>query len=190
VSARIALTAGLLTLSAACVSGTSRRAAAGPVPLPPSAAALDPSYDWHGLILTPFGTLLKESPVPLHEVLLFHDEAHPATEAEMRDCFAIDGAPPRFVGRQPDQLLLCFDHDRLNRVEASVRLGAEEAAQVFAQACALWLKGPAPPAGGSTCEGRDGGVAFSAQLATVPGEAVPLSITLSDVASRDPSHVP
>ena len=189
---RTAWAVGVLAMSAACVSSTSRRPAERAVPTPPIAAATDPSYDWHGLVLTPFGTLFKESPVPLHEVLQFRDEAHPASEAENRDCYAIDGAPPRFVGRQPDQLLLCFDHDRLNRIEAAVRLGADEAAQVFAQACAVWLKsGAAPVPAGTTCEGRDGGIAFSGRLAAVPGQAaVPLSMTLIDVAMRDAAHAP
>ena len=40
----------------------------------PVAAPLDASYDWHGLVLMPFGTLLKSSPIALHEVLLFHDD--------------------------------------------------------------------------------------------------------------------
>lgn len=183
----IAAVLGVLSMSAGCVSSTQ------PLPkhaAPPAStvASTDPSYDWHGLVLTPFGTLLKESPVPLHEVLLFHDEAQPATEAQSRDCYAIDGMPPRFVGLQPEQYLLCFDHDRLNRIEASVRLGAEQAAQVFAQACAVWLKTGAPPGSvGTMCEGRDGGVAFSGRLVPVPGEAsVSLTMTLTDVAPREP----
>jgi hypothetical protein len=145
---------------------------------------MDASYDWHGLVLAPFGTLLKESPIALHEALLFHEESRSAADVETKDCYGVDGAPPRFVGRQPDEYLLCFDHDRLTRIDASVRLEADEAARVFARACSLWLKDSAPLQGvGNTCEGRDGGIAFSARLGSVPGEpSAPLSMTLSNAA--------
>jgi hypothetical protein len=160
--------------------------APGTHPAPVQAGAADASYDWHGLLVAPFGTLLKESPIALHEVLLFHDESHGGAEAG-KDCYAIDGAPPRFVGRQPDEYLLCFDHDRLNRIDASVRLAADDAAQVFARACALWLKNSAPSSEmGNICEGREDGIAWSARLEQVPGEAtVPLALTLSNAAERD-----
>jgi len=100
---------------------------------------MDDSFDWHGLVVVPFGVMLKESPLPLHEVLLFRDASRPAADADNKDCFAIDTAPPRFLGRTPDQYMMCFDHDRLNRVEASVQMTAAEAPPVFARACALWL---------------------------------------------------
>ncbi len=142
----------------------------------------DASYDWRGLVLAPFGTLLKESPIPLHEVVLFRDETHGTADADGKDCYGIDGAPPRFAGRQPDEYLLCFDHDRLTRVDVSVRVASEEAAQVFAQACALWLKESAPlQAMSDICEGRDGRITFNARLSGVPGEPTEsLSMTLSE----------
>jgi hypothetical protein len=188
-AARVAGAAALLTLSA-CTSTSSsdgRRAPAVAPTAAPSSATPDASSDWHGLVLVPFGTLLKESPIALHEVLLFHDASPGAADVDSKDCFAIDGTPPRFVGQPLDQYLLCFDHDRLNRVEAAVHLAAAEAAQVFARACALWLKSPASAvANGTTCEGRDGNVAFSARLGLAPGEqTAPLSITLSTAPVRD-----
>ena len=164
------------------------------VPLP---AALDASYDWHGLVRIPFQTLLKESPVPLHEVLLFHEEPRSA-DIENKDCYAGDATPPRFVGQQPETYLFCFDHDHLNRIEASVRLAAADGPTVLARACALWSKNsrtdPATVADaaveevqlpGNQCEGHDGGVAYSAHVALVPGDADgTLSITLLDVVPR------
>ena len=45
---------------------------------------MDASYDWHGLVLAPFGTLLKESPIALHEVLLFHEEPRGAADVEQQ----------------------------------------------------------------------------------------------------------
>jgi hypothetical protein len=174
----------------ACTACSGGRQRPEPPPAPPP-AVLDASYDWHVLVRMPFGTLLKQSPIPLHEVLLFHEG--PPAESENKDCFATDDAPPRLVGRPSDTYTLCFDHDRLNRVEAGVRLSAGEASDVFAKACALWLKntvtgsGTPPPAtpAGIVCEGREGDTAFSAKLLLVPGDATAtLTITLIDAAPR------
>jgi hypothetical protein len=203
--------AAMLPVVAACVpsrsSGNPPHAHGEPAAEPaPGGAVMDASYDWHVLIIAPFGMLLKDSPIALHEVLLFHDDARSGADADDKrsggdadgkDCYAIGGTPPRFVGRLPDQYLLCFDHDRLNRIEASVRLPADEAQRLFAQACALWLKNTLPigagattqagtiTGAGTTCEGSDG-VAFSARLALVSGEATAtLSMTLLDAAAQE-----
>jgi len=139
---------------------------------PPPAPPVDASYDWHGLMLLPFGTLLKDSRLPLHEVLLFQDVAQGGGDTLHQDCYAIDGAPPPFAGRQPDEYLLCFSHDRLIRIDASVRMPAEGAGALFAAACAEW-RGTRAPAGQTpdSCEGRDGVTRFSARLAAVPEPA-------------------
>lgn len=181
----------ILLIMAGCAASSSDK---HPVPVPPApaaAAALDASYDWHVLVLVPFGMLLKASPIALHEVLLFHDEAPGSVDADSKDCFTVDRPPPRFLDTQPDPYLLCFDHDRLTRIEASVRLTATEARQVLSRACALWLKSSAPPnADAGSCEGVEGRTAFSAHLASAPGDAgATLSLTLSSV-SRDDSHAP
>ena len=187
---RIGGSAALLAALHACTASspsTVRNVHAAPAAVP-SGPAVDASYDWHALLLAPFGMLLKESPVALHEVLLFRDSALPqgGADIESKDCYAVDGTPPRFVGRQPDPYLLCFGHDHLNRVEATVRLPGDEAQQIFARACALWLHGTAPSAAGSTCEGREGRIAFSAHLgATAENATLPLSITLSSPTERD-----
>jgi hypothetical protein len=133
--------------------------------------------------------------MPLHEVLVFHDESHASVDAESKDCFGIDRQPPRFIGTVPDPYLLCFDHDRLSRVEASVRLSAQEAPQIFAKACSIWQKtiapAPAPVLGDSNfCEGRDGSTAFNSHLVLTPGETTAtVSLTLSKVSGDDP-HAP
>ncbi len=154
-------------------------------PPPPAAAGPPPvSYDWHPLVIIPFGTLLQAIPLVLHEVLLFHDTEQPAG-GEEGDCFAISGAPPpQWAGRAPDEYYLCFVHDRLNRVEASVRLPADGEA-VFAAACAQWLGG-AERAAPSTdaCEGQDGAIGFRARLgAGEPAQSAgTLSISVFSVA--------
>jgi hypothetical protein len=154
--------------------------------LPQDGKRPDASYDWRGLIVMPFGTLLAASPVALHEVLLFHDAEH-AAEADPRDCYTIDGPPPRFVDRRPDEYLLCFAHDRLNRIDASVRMAADAAAETFARACSLWAGESAPrPASGATCRGRDGEIAFSAHLGDTPGDPTALlTLTLSAAADGE-----
>jgi len=148
--------------------------------VPPHGAAPDAAYDWHGLMVLPFGTLLKDSPLALHEVLLFQDAAQGGGDALHQDCYAPDGAPPPFVGRRPDEYLLCFSHDRLIRIDASVRLPAQSAGQLFAAACAQWQGTRAPaertPDG---CEGRDRMTRFSAHLAALPASGTPAAAALS-----------
>ncbi len=156
---------------------------------PPAAAAARPapvSYDWRPLIIVPLGTLLQAIPLSLHEVLLFHDAAQPGGGSDEGDCYAIGGAPPpQWAGRRPDEYYLCFVHDRLNRIEASVRLPADGAA-VFAAACAQWLEGSAPAAqSADACEGHDGAIGFRARLgggpegAAAAGEPAQSARTLS-----------
>jgi hypothetical protein len=144
---------------------------------------IDGSYDWHVLLVAPFGSVLKDVPLALHEVLLFRDQARGGTAADDAECFASDAPAPRFVGRTPDEYLLCFKQDRLARIQASVRLTAAEAPEVFAAACAGWLKNAARTAAGAaeaqntgaqgadTCEGRDGIIHFNARLGEEPGPA-------------------
>jgi hypothetical protein len=191
-NSRLALCAGLLMLAACAASPPLAGRMHGGEPAAAQVESVpDASEDWHGLMLAPFGTLLKESPVALHEVLLFHDESHGSAEAG-KDCYTVDRAPPRFVGREPEEYLLCFDHDRLNRIDVSVRLGKDEAAQVFARACTSWLKSSMPiPAVGNACEGRDGKVAFSAHLDSESDESTAsVTMTLSNAAERDAARDP
>jgi hypothetical protein len=175
-------------------------------PPAPTAPALDSSYDWHGLMLLPFGSLIKDAPFPLHEVLMFRDEAH-AAQADDAECYATDRAAPRFLERHPSTYLLCFKHDRLARVEASVGLPPAEAAQILGNACALWQRNAgavqtgavqagavqtgsslqaqssvAPPSA-DACEGRDGEVGYSARLEESSDAAItPLAIRLDTQA--------
>lgn len=149
----------------------------------------DPAYDWHVLLIAPFGSVLKDIPWTLHEVLLFRDEARDAAAADDAECYAPDNPAPRFIGGTPYEYLLCFKHDRLSRVQASVHLSDPQPAGVFAAACEDWLrhaapapadaaapKESAPSAGapGSGCEGSDGAVRFDARL----DEEATLSIVL------------
>jgi hypothetical protein len=183
----VGLIAALLASLAGCHASLPRATPPDRAPPPQSPARGDASYDWHGLLIAPFGSVLKEVPLTLHEVLLFRDEAHGAAATDEPECYAGDTPPPRFVGRTPDSYLLCFKQDRLSRVQASVRLSAAEAPEVFAAACARWSKqatpasAPASPGAagiGATndaaqagaiqaaaaCEGHDGGIRFNGRL--------------------------
>ncbi len=175
------LTVMLLALSA-CVSAPK----SPPPPQAPPAAApvLDASYDWHGLLLLPFGTVLKEVPFTLHEVLLFRDASH-AAQGDDAECYAMDGVAPRFLARTPNEYLLCFSHDRLARVEATVNLPQDQAAQIFSDACGLWQRNAAAApmvagaAASGACEGRDGAVGYGGRLEeTADRTDSPLTIRL------------
>jgi hypothetical protein len=180
-------------------------------PPPPEARPLDGSYDWHVLVVAPFGSVLKQIPLSLHEVLLFRDQERGNTTADDAECYASDAPAPRFVGRTPDEYLLCFKADRLARIQASVRLTAAEAPEVLAAACGVWLKNAARTATGAAvpsaasasadapstavqsddaCKGRDGFVRFGAHLGEEAGPAetsqteTTLSITLDGVPNE------
>lgn len=185
---RIGIACSSLAALAACVTSS----VPPQPPRVPPAEKPDASYDWHSLAIAPFGTLLKEMPAGLHEVLLFRDAAHGGDGRENGDCYALDGEPPSFVGRRPDEYLLCFDQDRLSRIEASVRLSPEGAGAAFAENCARWRTNPAtpaapPPAEPGSCEGRDGAVAFRARLSGTEAESSDvLSISLFSAAASTP----
>jgi hypothetical protein len=133
----------------------------------------------------PFGTLLKDIPLALDEVLMFRDAAAPAAsgtpnELESGDCFSMDGAsPPQFLDRRPDSYLLCFEHDRLRRIEASVQLA--EAEPMLGALCSQWL-GRAQDTARTPdgCAGREGAVEWRVRIARGAESSETLSITLID----------
>jgi hypothetical protein len=172
---RIAVSAALLAALAACRAPSPRVSA--PVPAPPPAAHElgGDSYDWHGLLIAPFGSVLKNIPVALHEVLLFRDEEHGSASAADADtvgaeCYAADAPAPRFLGRAPDEYVLCFKQDRLFRIQASVRVAAARATDVFAAACAGWLQNAAPATRGV---GAPRGAGMSGAGTSGPGTSGP-----------------
>ena len=187
-----ALSIALLATLSGCRAPTPHATAPDRAPAPPpEARPLDGSYDWHVLVIAPFGSVLKQIPLRLHEVLLFRDQAR-GGKADDAECYASDAPAPRFVGRTPDEYLLCFKEDRLARIQASVRLTAAEAPEVFAAACTRWLKNAmqattgagAPGAaasdgtaletgtqGADACKGREGSIRFSAHLGEEGGPA-------------------
>src|SRR6266702_3121496 len=79
----IALSAALLATVVACHAPSPRVTAPDRTPPPPAVhESADAWYDWHGLLIAPFGSVLKDVPVALHEVLLFRDEARGGTAAD------------------------------------------------------------------------------------------------------------
>jgi hypothetical protein len=172
--------AGAVLSLAACASYQPKPAA----PPVPAAVPLDASYDWHVLLVAPFGSVLKDVPLTLHEVLLFRDESQRAAPADELECYAVDGTLPRFVARVPSEYLLCFEHDRLSRVEATVRLPADEAARIFADACGLWIKNAQPAS--EECAGSEDGTTFAGHFENEADDAAQLSIQLD--AADPASH--
>jgi hypothetical protein len=159
--------------------------ARGPAPraaLPAAPPAV--SHDFSPLVLAPFGTNFKDVPVPLTEVLVFHQPGVRRT-GEDADCFR-PNVVVSFLGRAPTDHLLCFDQDRLQRIEASVVLPAAEAPALFAAACDDWRRGNPPSAlEPDACEGRQGDITFSARRADGPDSAaVTVSITLVAVSPQ------
>ena len=185
--------------SAAWLAGCAASARArGAAPSAATAAPAPPlvSHDFSALVIVPFGTPFKDVSIPLTEVLVFH-QADGGHGREDGDCFR-PNVVVSFLGRAPTDHLLCFDHDRLEKVEAAVALPAAEAPASFAAACADWQRGAAVTAGASAsarasasagaaaavqgadaCEGRQQDIAFSAHRSEGPdpGEAT-VSITL------------
>jgi hypothetical protein len=163
-----------------CASSAPARSS-GPTASPP-AAPIAVSPDFSPLVLAPFGTAFKDVPGPLTEVLVFHQPDARRT-SEDADCFR-PNVVVSFLGRAPTDHLLCFDHDRLNRIEASVALPAAEAPALFAAACADWRRGNPPTAlEPDACEGRQGDIAVSARRTDGPDSAAAtVSITLVAVS--------
>jgi hypothetical protein len=168
---RVLLAGAVLTLAACAASQPKPAAPAAPAPI-----HLDASYDWHVLLVAPFGSALKDVPVTLHEVLLFRDEGERTAPADEFECYAVDGSRPRFVARSPNEYLLCFKHDRLSRIEATVRLPADEAARIFADACGLWMKNAQPTT--EECAGSEGGMTFAGHYENEADESAQLTIQL------------
>jgi hypothetical protein len=190
---RAAAAASLLLLAAcATPSPKDQPPDAGRPASAESDAAAKASFDWHPLLIAPFGTRLKDSPIRLHEVLLFREQSLRIAEIESKDCYAVDGTPPTFAGHVPDEYLMCFEHDRLDRIGVSVRIAADSAARDFGRACALW-SGSAQPLteAGDACEGRDHDIAWSARLAALLGEGTAeLRMSLTNAATRDAEGEP
>ena len=79
-----------------------------PAPMPP------PSHDWHALVIVPFGTLLKDVPYRLSEVVLSTMPRVPAPV--MRIGIATPCREPSrrdSLGGRSGSISLCFSSDRL-----------------------------------------------------------------------------
>jgi hypothetical protein len=181
---RRTLAAAAVLMLAACAASAPKP----PMPPEPAPTPLDASYDWHVLLVAPLGSVLKDVPMTLHEVLLFRDDAQRAAPADELECYAVDGKLPRIVARSASEYLLCFKHDRLSRIEATVRLPADDAARIFADACGLWMKNAQSTT--EECAGSEGGVSFAGHFENEPDESAQLTIQLDAAEAADhPDHV-
>jgi hypothetical protein len=155
---------------AGCTSPSSSRRQAPPPP--PPTAPPPVAYDWHPLLLAPLGTWFRDMPVPLSEVLQFHEAGE---NGRGEECFKPkDVSPPRFLDQTPEDYVLCFVDDRLSRIEAAVHVPAPRAAALFLAACADWQRRATPGATTpDSCEGREEDIAFSARLDAAAAQADP-----------------
>jgi hypothetical protein len=176
-----AMTAAAALMAAACATP---KLTSPPPPAPP---VLDASYDWHVLLVAPFGSVLKDIPMSLHEVLVFRDEERAGASADDSECYAVNGAAPHFIARSPSLYMLCFKHERLARIEATVRLPDGQAQQIFADACALWTKNARSPES-QGCEGADAGIVFAAHMERAPDETDQQLIIQLDAADPASDH--
>ena len=92
-------------------------------PAPAAQVTTDASYDWHGLLIAPFGSVLKDISgqaasrgVAVSGSGAGRRRGDNASSCRCAECHAIDAPAPRFVGRTPDEYLLCFKQDRLSRI--------------------------------------------------------------------------
>jgi hypothetical protein len=153
---------------AGCAATPPREAAKAPAPI------ADPSSDWRRVPIAPFGSLLQDVQVAVHEVLMFGELAH-------EECYALDTPSGRFAGREVESYLLCFSRGRLDRVELSVSVPEAGAEAEFSRYCDDWQTGTVAvsPRTSTSCGGTESqGLSFSASLGDLPdgAAAVPLSI--------------
>ena len=171
---RLITLAALCALLAGCAAPPRREPQMAP------AHPVAPADDWRSVPITPFGTLLQDVHVPLHEVLMFGEQRH-------EECYALDAPAGRFIGRAADSYLLCYSSGRLDRVEMSVSLPEAGAEAEFSRYCDAWQKGTASllPRTATSCGGTETqGLSFSASLGDFPDDAgdgaalVPLAIVV------------
>jgi hypothetical protein len=179
---RTALSTAMFAVLLGCQAPPPRVAVPVSPPTPPAALPqADESNDWHGLLIVPLGSALKDVPIKLHEVLLFRDEARSGDAVAEAECYGADApAAHFFLGRTPDEYLLCFKQDRLSRIQASLRLPLAQASEVFRAACAGWLQRAAPATPGPDIAAP----VTTASAATAPATAAP-SVGGPSIAGAD-----
>ena len=142
----------------------------------------DPSSDWRKVAVAPFGSLLQDVPVPVHEVLMFGERSY-------QECYAPDAPAGRFIGREVDSYLLCFARGRLDRVELSLSVPDADAEAEFSRYCDDWQAGTATvsPRTARSCSGTVAqGMSFSASLGeSSDDEGDDSAVLLSIVVSED-----
>jgi hypothetical protein len=116
---------------------------------------------------------------------MFRDTAH-AAQSDDAECYAMERTAPTFLKRTPSEYMLCFKHDRLARVEATVGLPSAEAAQIFSDACGLWQRNAgeghaAAPPSGAAASGEGAG----AQVAANAAPAIATPVGSSNCEGRD-----
>jgi hypothetical protein len=153
----------------------------------PTAPSRDPSFDWRNLLPAPLGSALQDLHANVHEVLVFRD-VRDSADTHHQDCYRISGQTRRFLGRDADDYLFCYFHDRLDRVELTVTLPVEAPLKSFARYCDYWQNATIGRSRSAvSCQARDGDESFSAELGAVTdGAGAQLTIIVYDATLSEP----
>lgn len=151
-----------LVAASACTSGPPRPPNTGTGASVPGANLAD----WSEIPLAPLGTELAALYSGLHEILYFQGAVRTGNSPDLgegvaADCYRSNGPVPRVLNHNGEDYVLCFSHDRLARVEAVLRLPADEARALAQRACDAWLPASlATTRSEDSCGGRRGDAAF------------------------------
>jgi len=172
-----------LAAATACTSAPPRTPAAAAATTATATSTAVP--DWRQIPVAPLGTELTALYSGLHEILYFQD-VHPAADppepgekAPSTDCYRPNGPPPTILNHASEDYVLCFQHDRLARVEAVLNLPAAAASALAQRLCDAWLPGSlAGTRGEAACSGRSSDVAFRVRLRPAAASGTALVIVV------------
>ena len=157
-----------------------------------TASASAPVPDWRRIPTAPLGTTLAALYSGLHEILYFQAaqqaaDSPDAGEGAAADCYRSNGPSPRVLNHGSDDYVLCFEHDRLARVEAVLRLPTDEARELTQRLCDAWLRdGISGTRSEDSCAARAGDAAFRLRWAAVDGDTgTALTITVYTPGGRE-----
>ncbi len=150
---------------------------------PPPAAATPPprevADDWRTLAPLPFGSRLQDLGPDVHEVLLFDAGTDSGPPLE---CYAAGGRGVRLLRLAAQDLVFCYAHEHLARIEFLLRPSAGFDEAEFARHCDDWQRQGSPgPRSPTRCEASTAGQRFLATLIAAPADnGAQLSIVILD----------
>lgn len=137
------------------------------------------------------GSTVAQVPFALKEVLLFQGESGDGDAGE-GECYAAAEPRLRLRGILAEDHVMCFQHDRLVRAEAVLRLPRDVSTDTFPRWCEEWVAGLADvERAAEHCAGREGDTSFDAVLSYDTELAGPqLKVVVADRRLPDSSGQP